>query len=137
MLGGVDKCRDVAHAMNLYINVTDEQGLSCVEDDTVRVLALTVVQRCCSSIITTSAVGLYHHTKLKPIPPSSRLFHHLATSHPHNTGFRAFNACHQIKTQTRHQCAQHTSCPRANYCNCPFDRWSPLSSNHDIFTHVH
>ena len=38
VLGGLDKCRDVAHAMNLYIGVPDEQGLTCVEDDTVRVL---------------------------------------------------------------------------------------------------
>lgn len=26
--------RDVAHALNLYINITDDDGVSCVEDDT-------------------------------------------------------------------------------------------------------
>eukprot|EP00729_Bicosta_minor_P008676 gene8676-28580_t len=34
VLDSYERCRDVAHALNLYINITDDDGVSCVEDDT-------------------------------------------------------------------------------------------------------
>ena len=36
VVGGAEKCRAIAQAMNIYIGVSDVEGLSCVEDDTVR-----------------------------------------------------------------------------------------------------
>lgn len=36
VVGGAEKCRAIAQAMNIYIGMSDVEGLSCVEDDTVR-----------------------------------------------------------------------------------------------------